>query len=66
MEDQVKPLSERSLPELEDARHHLEKIEAQVARDATQLPGPGWGAVIDILQRDREELEAELRRRENG
>jgi hypothetical protein len=59
----MKPLAERSFDELENAKRHLEKIEAQVSKDSREVPGPGWTAVIDMLNRDRTELEDELLRR---
>lgn len=60
----MKPLSERSLDELKSAKRHLEKIEGQVAKDSREVPGSGWAAVVDMLNRDRSELEEELSRRQ--
>lgn len=57
------PLDQRSLEDLQAASIHLEKIEAQVARESRMNPGPGWGPVIDILERNRIDLEQEIKRR---
>ena len=59
----MKPLSERSLDALRAAKGHLEEIEAQVSKDMEEFPGPGWEPVVDMLVRDRTEIEHELKRR---
>jgi hypothetical protein len=43
----MRPLSERSPDELEEGIRHIEKLEAQVSRNSREVPGPGWGVVID-------------------
>ena len=59
----MKPLSERSRDALEEGIRHIEKLEAHVSRNSREVPGPGWGVVIDMLNRDRTELEEELLKR---
>jgi len=59
----MKPLSERSLDELEAAKRHLEKLESNVAKDSREFPGDGWCVVRDMLNRNRTELEEEFLRR---
>ena len=59
----MKLLAERSTSELDAARHHLDAIIAQVARDKKRAPGTGWEPILDMLRRDRDEIKHELRRR---
>ena len=59
----MKPLSERSLEELAAGIRHIEELEACALETRRKVPGPGWDAVTDLLNRDRAELEEEHKRK---
>lgn len=59
----MKPLSERSREELEQAMDHINEIEAWAGEQSRAAPGPGWAPVFEMLMRDWNELEAELAKR---
>ena len=59
----LKPLDQRSDNEIVESEKRLADTEAQVAKNSAKMPGPGWDAVRDILQRGREEIEGEMRKR---
>lgn len=61
----MKPLTDRSLSELEDAKKHIEELEAFAAREVTSSPGPGWQPVREMLARDLAEVETEIGSRDS-
>ena len=59
-----KPLSELTLPELEQAERLRQRTVEQMEKDAAVIRGGGWDFVRDLLDRGRADYEAELKRRE--
>lgn len=50
--------------QLRQAAQHLYKVTQDVRVNAAAMPGAGWEPLIDILERDHADLEAEIQRRQ--
>jgi hypothetical protein len=59
----IKPFSEWSLLELETSKHLFESMAAEVAKHTGETPAPVWEPVLEIIARNRAELQAEIERR---
>ncbi|GAA3277702.1 MULTISPECIES: hypothetical protein [Alphaproteobacteria] len=59
----MKPLNEQSLPELQRHLAHIGKVEREVNANIQQTPAADYSFVLNLLQRGREELTAEIERR---
>lgn len=59
----MKPLNERSLPELQRDLDHINHMEQEVNANIKQTPGADYSFVLDLLRRGREEIITEMESR---
>jgi hypothetical protein len=59
----MKPIEDYSIGDLVDAQERIKEIQERIERDSAARPGPGWEPIKDMLQRDREIINAEIEKR---
>ncbi len=61
--EMMKPLNERTVPELQNAIQHIDSLTSFVQEQSAKNPGLGWNVVVDMLTHDRCVVEKEIQRR---